>query len=111
MSTAVEVLEFSRDLIKAGWTRGVWAEDREENSVFPDDPGACYFCLSGALQRAVKVLKVTESTFNKAREALRENVPNVYVGLSLIEFNDAQHSEEPVIDLFDRAIAALKESA
>lgn len=109
MSTAVDVLEFSRDLIKAGWTRGVWAEDCEGNCVDINDPDACQFCLLGALKRAQHVLKPNILTILRADDALVRALPKEY--RSPIKFNDDQLTEERVIDLVDRAIAALKESA
>lgn len=109
MSTAIEVLEFSRDLVKKGWTRGVWAEDAAEQFVDPEDPSACSFCLVGALKRARHVLKPTLQNSYYADIALRSALSNDFY--NLIAFNDAQHSEEPVVDLFDRAIASLKEPA
>lgn len=109
MSTSIEVLEFSRDLVKNGWTRGVFAEDRQEQEVDPEDPNACSFCVLGAFNRAKHVLQPTGSAAEQANKALHKSMPTFF--MHLVEFNDAQCSEEPVVDLFDRAIASLKESA
>lgn len=108
MSTAVEILEFSRDLIKNGWTSGNFAENREGFEVDPMSTSACSFCAAGAMSRAIHVLKPSPENSQLAHEALQTSLSSDFYGV--IHFNDSQQSEEPVIDLFDRAIESLKES-
>lgn len=109
MSTAVEILEFSRDLIKKGWVSSCFAQDSDGEEVDPGSPNACSFCALGALIRAMHVLKSSSDVSKQAEGALGKSLSPDF--LNVIHFNDAQHSEEPVVDLFDRAIASLKESA
>lgn len=107
MVEPVEILEFSRDLVKAGWTRGVWAENNTDESVDPTDPSACSFCLLGSVKRAKHVLKATSVEERSAVKALEYVLSTNYP--TLIYFNDLQCTEGPVIDLVDRAIVWLKE--
>lgn len=109
MSTAVEILEFSRDLVKNSWTRDVFAEDNNGDEVGIESPYACSFCAMGAFKRATYVLRPTDEAEREASIALRKSMSSEFQ--HIVQFNDAQHSEEPVVDLFDRAIVSLKESA
>jgi hypothetical protein len=92
-------LERARALVEQGWCKGQAADGNS-------------FCLVGALAEATLTAAVGVQglpgykVWRDARQALEDEVPKTYP--SLVAFND-RTSQAEVLDLVDRAIAAVTE--
>ncbi len=96
--TLREVLvEARRILENVGWCQGTYARDENSVAILTDDPGACQFCVMGALYFASDDSDVEE----EARALL-----NTVVEGSIVAYNDAPgRTKEEVLAVFDLAIA------
>jgi len=92
-------LERARELVEKGWCKGK-----------PVDGDS--FCLVGALAQATLTAAVGVpglpgyKVWRDARQVLEDEVPKPFP--SLVAYND-RTSQSEVLDLFDRAIAAVTE--
>jgi hypothetical protein len=102
----IEVLRKARDLLSqpGAWTKGHLARD---GAGYPVDPlsgdGAC-FCIVGAIDF---ITRDNHEMHDAARSELRKGMS----GIGLASFNDSQDTVEPVLELFDKAIARLESEA
>lgn len=101
-SVSQDILRGARALIDGGWTRGDDTYDKKGNVVKLDSPEARMFSLSGAVFRAGNDIKADFYTRDYAQAALRDAA-----GMNYREFNDAQTSSAPVLEVLDRAIHLL----
>lgn len=112
--TPLQILERAREKLAQGWTRGCYARDNKDNNVDPLSPEACQFCAYGALHAAVGLgvysaltpeLRLAENTLKKILRQDEFLIDGLSRGLAT--FND-QMTQDDVLDLFDTAIAELK---
>lgn len=128
--TVREGLEIVRELIASGWTRGREAAYESGSECEPTSPNACKFCLTGAIERAVRGpapapskasawrwSPVSRSKWRLTR-ALRarlateikrgRTLDTMRPATSIIYFNDERaRSKEQVLAVIDAAIASL----
>lgn len=99
----IDVLERAKARIQKGWTRHRYrAPSGNKDTCGVCAMGAVNWALSGDPNTSPHTWQV-ERHLNWALDHTE------YTGI--IRFNDAQKSKKPVIALFDRAIAKLKEEA
>src|SRR5687768_14379100 len=113
----LRILQAARELIgsKGSWTQGCLAKDSNGIPTSPRSADACYFCLEGALSRAVfDVTGVADNDHCSVRvgyEAdwvLRQLVGGDD-GRALFYWNDdSRRSYSDVLSALDRAIASLQ---
>ena len=114
MIGAKRILTKARELISEPdrWVKGAYSLDKNFNHVSRNDPKACKWCLTGAVEAATDMLMPspsrTEFYIYESREAKRvllkmSDLANFY---SIGHWNDhPDRTHEEVIDLLDRAIA------
>lgn len=100
MKTTLEILKAARALlVDKGWTTGASARNALGEPVAPYADDAACFCASGA------IIRVSSTFYDECRAS---GELNGFLRESLMHFNDLQASVEPVLRLFDRAIAKLE---
>jgi hypothetical protein len=107
MSKKLEILKAARELIAkpGGWTRKASARYKNGHQTLPSSPAAARFCATGALRRCQG--NALWSELNDAQDALERELPDDCP--TVVWFNDDAHrKQEEVIDLYDRAIAAVE---
>jgi len=106
----VDVLKRARErLAKPGaWTKGEFARDAVGEGVTSCDPHAVCWCALGAVNVEAEGIALP-----KEREAAKDALA-VAAGLAkgdttgVVKMNDSQETVEPVLELFDKAIARLE---
>lgn len=104
--TIVDVLKRALKILsnRGSWTKEVGARNKANESVSSYDPNACKFCAIGAVYRAAHELGVNSALMgDDVIDFCEEFLPVNFV--SVHEFNDAQKTKRPVLNLFKRAIA------
>lgn len=96
-----QVLTKARNLLKKGWTKGVFARNKYGHEVSINSRSACKFCAQGA------VAKVTTHEHNHSSYILARNFLNKFTDGMLMSFNDNSNKER-VLELFDKAITKAK---
>lgn len=100
------ILQETRRLLsdESSWTRGAWARDARGAECWPEDQGACRWCLLGALRR---VAGRGSDGFFACTGALSDELRRRGVAEILPEFNDRRTHAE-VLALLDAAAARVK---
>jgi hypothetical protein len=93
----VGVLHEARGLLERGWTVKAFARDAAGTHVESLNPDATCWCAAGAISKATN-----QRGDYHIWEALEDEFLD---GESISKFNDNQHTVEPVLELFARAIA------
>jgi hypothetical protein len=96
LEPVLEVLSRCQELVQRGWTRDHIALDRDYGAVDPKDPRACYFCLTGALTRALhekQVYRLGDLCW-LLREAVQRIDPSNRVDSWLVPWNDQPEREK-----------------
>lgn len=102
--TTKEILQAARDklAVPGVWTQRALARDLSGNRVNPRKPEACQWCAYGALMVSTP-LGISDGPAIDALNAACNTA------LGFVDFNDKLcESVEPVLAMFDRAIAACK---
>ena len=105
MSGARQLLIDARELIEdpVNWLKGTSAAKADGGHADYDDPEACKFCSTGALEAATLRGGYEGWAFAQAFGRLEDAVPS----RQIVGFNDADTTtHEDVLALFDRAIEA-----
>ena len=97
--TNKEVLQEARKFVEKGWTQGVFARDKEGNTVESKDPRACKWNAMGALiaanpqglYRWLELCSIFHSLTDKS--------------LSFAFNDEPETTKEDVLALYDKAIA------
>jgi hypothetical protein len=97
---ATALLVRARALVARGWCRWTPARNRFRFAVSPYSRSATRWCMSGALDAAALI----SSDLDRRRAVIRLRVAMGDVPIAC--FNDAQKTVEPILEAFDRAIAA-----
>lgn len=96
--TTKEALIKTRELIAAGWCQWSYAKDKDGLAVNFDDPEACKYCLTGALNSVTPSL----STQRSVRDLLYTEAGED----SLAYWNDTEgRTQQDVLDLLDKVIS------
>ena len=103
MKDVLTTLKEARILLSTpkAWTINCLARNAREQAVSPEDETSVCWCAAGALY---KVNPGLDGAALAAWNVLDRTAFEIH-GLSVATFNDAQKSVEPVLELFDRAIA------
>jgi len=98
-------LKAARELLAqpGKWTKHVYARDPSGNAVPPRRDNAVCFCALGALRKVTNAF--AEDIIRSEITALEGCLPGPF---AIDVFNDAQASVEPVLAVFDEAIAKLE---
>lgn len=96
----------TRNVLKQGWTQGVYARDANGDVVSPIDSKASQWCLSGALRKAAGISLVAKNpiqeSFRKAYIAIMERCHNS----DIVSFNDANgRTQEDILEFMDLVIS------
>ena len=104
MKTEIDLLIKTRELLATGWTRGVWARDKNDNEVPISGSKAVCFCLEGAIVRARRDFGPLPEYGDLNGMAL--NIALKQAGIiSIIDWNDdPRRTQSEVLALIDRAI-------
>jgi hypothetical protein len=104
-----KVLKFARETIakEEHWCQGWFVRDRKGAKVHLMSPNAYKYCASGAIMRAVSVLKLSNVSHWEIVEKLRKRIKDKKLFRHMSLFNDA-HTHAEVIKLFDDAIGEEK---
>ena len=107
--TLTEYLQKAKALIEAGWTKGVYARDDNQDETNPEESDACAFCTLGALHRVShSTMTKGNSVWYDAANVIKKCLPAEYDG-HIPSFNDDPNvSKDDVLALFDRAIIKSK---
>jgi hypothetical protein len=107
MKSTLQILKEARELLAqpGKWTRYWFARDALHAPVKSLSADACCFCALGAVTRFAGC--DWSEQWREAAAALQGCLPD---NTSVAIFNDAQETVEPVLALFDRAIAKLEAS-
>lgn len=104
----VRVLKGALRLLEKGWIQGCSAETAGREMCNVNSPSARYFCVSGAVQRAVFDAGVSTTTEVNAFSALSDRTRNG----DPVAFNDASWRKRyQVINLVKRTIKGLTSTA
>jgi hypothetical protein len=106
MMDTVSRLRAARELLKKGWCQNVSALTGDGVVVAVDDPGACRFCATGALDHFWR--GSTASLFAGHQAAIRHlnKVVQERGFGSIISYNDSNgRTQAQMIAIFDEAIA------
>jgi hypothetical protein len=95
-----ELLIRARGLLARGWCRDRSALDADGDAVHPRSPRAVAWCIYGAL------IASGMTDYRHWPELPAAVRLKAVIGGSLVVFNEAQETVEPVLAAFDRAIAA-----
>lgn len=107
MNTEASVLRAAKKYLERGWVKGTFAVDADGLSTTISGEEACAWCASGAAILAERMLKAGGKVGCAVGGILdRKAIARGYGNIAL--FNDAQDSVEPVLALFDEAIAELE---
>lgn len=93
----IEELKKARALLVKGWTKGSFAKNAQGEKCVPYSDKAVCWCAGGAL-------KVVTDNWSDLWDVVEAELKGGY----LPDFNDAQETVEPVLALFDKAIAKLE---
>ncbi len=103
--TTRDVLVKARSYIERGHTTRAFARNAAGDDVPPEHPGACCWCILGALLLASPDRRVHQGARRALMEACGVRPPS-----SLDVWNDApERTQADVLDAFNRAIAAQGE--
>lgn len=109
VNEVVETLKKAKILMQKGWTTGSMARGPDGNSAWSTSDEACCWCALGSLRAVCKYSADPEDFDVDAYEAARTSIETVLTSRGELDdvtvFNDAQKSVEPVLELFDEAIA------
>lgn len=100
MSEAKAVLRYAQALIadKENWIQFTAAKNANGKAVSPEDKGAKKFCLSGAVEKAVRMRRAGNDVRNDAFTALGNRI----AAISLNDNSSTTH--EDVLKALDEAI-------
>lgn len=106
MSDVKLILIEARQKISEGWTQRAYARMSNEvddgGKVSPESLLATCWCTTGAVWAVIPRGTSSRSSFNKIKEVMGWESTD-----DIINWNDAPtRTQEEVLDLFDRAIAA-----
>jgi hypothetical protein len=106
-ATRLAIIEGARTRIELGWTRGVSAREVGGREIDPLDPRACRWCASGAVEVSIANYEevLPPESLNDTLTFLEHFCPE---DVDIVAFNDESRSKRRVLDVFDRAMAALK---
>ena len=89
-------------LIRRGWVKKVFAINKLKLAVAPADPGACAWCLVGAIRRSFGFSEKYIDFTDRVKQLLIEKNNNPYLGL--MSWNDdVDRKQEEVIALLEEA--------
>lgn len=101
------VLTKARDILKQGWTQGIYARTSLGSATHPASSDACKWCISGALRRATHNFALIEGEplppeYHEAYSSLQKECPDP----DLVAWNDApRRSKREILELLDRTIS------
>lgn len=108
----LELLRTARGKLAAGWTQGCFAKDATGAQVNPEASEATCWCAVGAVRASMGPAYRIAMIDGRAHAELYEAIASVGAvdsGDAIVEFNDkAGRTQVEVLDLFDRAIAAVE---
>lgn len=116
---AIRFLRRVRNLIRKGWTKGMYASDSDGQYIPYWESGACRFCLMGAILRAKMELgsSIRNDDLVMARESIRSNEPLVFGPKSYefsemaVKWNDSDGIKKSDIDsVLAKSIRHLEEN-
>lgn len=113
MSETAEILKKAKALlVEKGWTKECYARGADGEYRLPTSPEATCFCVFGAVQAADgadESCDLSPEGWQARRVLTLAAVTRGY--LHVPWFNDAQESVEPILALFDDAIAMAEAEA
>ena len=106
MNTETEILVRAKTLIEGGWTKGTYARDKNLLFIGFDSPNAAYFCMSGAIHRAIADQSPHNSDDGEEPMEIFNNISRHFPLISSLPvYNDNTHrTKEEVLQKFDQAI-------
>jgi len=101
--TTKEILLKAREILATPgkWCRGHYAVDSIGSMRGVDSPEACQLCALGAVAKVAG----WRTAFDNALVKLTEAMQAKHLGSNIPVFNDRCKTVEPVLELYDKAIA------
>lgn len=102
-----DILIAAKELLSkpGAWGKHHYAVDHTGAPVRTLEQTACRFCAVGVIAR----VNGWDNGLSEAQIILERHIPSTHVGRrGLTCFNDRQETVEPVLELFDKAIASCE---
>ena len=120
----VDVLTGARNFIQRGFCTGVWAKDRNGNSVLAHDRTATCWCVYGAIQAAIyEGLDCRKSDYERAVDegrllavqallkARNVDADGYYGAMHTVQRMSDEMTQKEALEWIDAAVESLKVAA